>query len=715
MSGRRNLGAVTAPARVAAPGGSRARTQSAFTLFEVAISLALITFGIASVSLLYPNGIKAVQNSRFQIYASAKALDMIDAYNGAPTAEPSLETEAPCPWDVSSGRSNTAFDLERRLSSYHFGILPLPLTIAQRIDSDADEIQGLISQGGCLYYSQPMATSGFMETGVSPPPSNEAQRLVFSVEGYAQSNAITVFPWKAWPYYYPFPSPPAHGTHIYEPSFSEPADALLTKPGASPALFQQTQDGSKQGVLWEDSFDPDMRVVFYSQLNGKGYGYRDHWANAQYGKGGSGAFAGDGNLHDSAIRYCQAALWYAARKGLSMHEYDTTTPVPALSVPQPLNEEATWKRVQAFRFLAHATACLSNFVAKDAATASTQNPPATENLTAGVVIQGLDLGAGSHPPVGGTLPQNFTVTNDKIVALHESCMNLAMSFASSYPYDWAVPRPLERTIMMDHPLIEYDLFSSPLSGTIYQSGTSSAGAQSAQQWRPLPAQPIQHIGTSFQYSNMGVPSSDPAWSWWGGGSAPAAPPYAPGQPAEFWGNPDHFTLTHPFSPDERCRQLVFWAVDWQSYEDFETAPSAPVDAARYPRGAPRLNYNPGSASSGPPATFYQLLSMPNFYDWQQYAHRNPEKVMAFISASTSLPTGSSVSGMIVGAEPGANTSADQYGRNPAALSIFSGLYGADRNFNGRLDRGPVPRSVRLHAQTVARFNFYDLRLPAAIR
>jgi hypothetical protein len=49
------------------------------------------------------------------------------------------------------------------------------------------------------------------------------------------------------------------------------------------------------------------------------------------------------------------------------------------------------------------------------------------------------------------------------------------------------------------------------------------------------------------------------------------------------------------------------------------------------------------------------------------------------------------------------------------VSVFNGLYGADRNFNQTLDRGPVPRSVRIRAQLVARFNFYDPRVPAVLR
>jgi hypothetical protein len=657
---------------------SRPRGAGAFTLFEVAISLTIIAFGIVSVALVFPTGIKAVQLSRFQLYASAKAIDMIDAYNGVPTAEPSLDTESPTPWDVSTGRTNTAFDLERRLSSFHFGIIPLPMALANRIDSDNDEIQGVLSEGGYLYYSQPMATTGFME-GAASAPSTEAQKLVFTVEGYAQSNAITVFPWKAWPYYYPFPSPPAHGTHGLEKGFSEPLDTQNQQG------WRDTW-GGKTGILWEDTFDPDMRYVFFCTVGGTNYGYKWHQQ--------TGTLA-------SATQYCQAALWYAAKKGLPPSFYDIGSSHTYSDFTKDTSPALYWQQVQALRFLAHATACLTNYVTS----AGLASP--------GVIVNPIALDGSSAAPV-----QPMTVTTDKIIALHDSCMNLAMRFAASFPYDWSVPRPLARAIMMDDPLIEYDLFTQPLSGTIWQSSTSTAGAQGAQQWRPIPAQPIQNIGTSQSFSNETIPASDPSWAWWARGAAPApgrvngVPAFAPGQPSGFWGNPDHFTLTHPFSPDERCRQLVFWAVDWQSYEDFETLPSAPVDAARYCRGAPR-------APGGGWASFTNLLSNPPFIDWQQYAHRNPEKVMAFTSPAVgALPTGSSVAGMTIGADgaPGTtNPSQDQVGQNQNALSIFSGQYGADRNFNQVLDRGPIPRSVRLHAVLVARFNFYDMRVPSAIR
>ena len=34
-------------------------------------------------------------------------------------------------------------------------------------------------------------------------------------------------------------------------------------------------------------------------------------------------------------------------------------------------------------------------------------------------------------------------------------------------------------------------------------------------------------------------------------------------------------------------------------------------------------------------------------------------------------------------------------------------FGADRNGNGRFDRGKVPKNQRMQAEVVARFNFYD--------
>ena len=634
-------------------------SSSGMTLFEVSISLVIVAFGVISALMVFPSGLKAQQLARFQVYASAKALEMIDSYNTSPTANPSLEVEAPHAWDVSASRCNMAFDLERRLSSYRFGIMPLPLELARRLDSDGDEIQQVLAEGGYLYYSQPQAATGFSDTGLSSAPPNDAQRLVFAVTGYAQSNAVPILPQKAWPYYMPFPSPPSHGTHGQERGFSEPSDSIETW-------------GGKRGILFEDTFDRDMRPVFWCTIGGNEYGYRDHQRT---------------HTLDSAKRYCQAALWYCKRKGIDALTYGSSTVLTAF--PDSLPEVDHWKLVQALRFLSHATTSLTAYVTKS-------------DLETGVSVNG-----GFDPTASGTTSDPFIVTLPVVQALHASTMNLTALFAACHPYDWAVPRPLQRAIMMDHPLIEYDLFSPPLSGSL--SGLSGIAAQ---QWKPVPAQPIRHIGRSFQFSNQDVLGTSPTWTPAVGNTA------LPN--ATHWGNPAHFTLTRAFSPDERCRQLVFWVVDWQAYEDAETAPSAPLDAARYPRGAPR-------APGGTPATFNNLLRDPPFFDWQQYVFRNPEKSLAFIQSMDGKPDGYDVRTLIVGSDGGGrtvnnqsigngNSRYDQAGRGgPNNKQAFIGLYGADRNFNLKLDRGTVPSSVRLRATSVARFNFYDLRVPASLR
>src|SRR5438034_592827 len=50
--------------------------QSAFTLFEIAISLGIISLAVVSTALAFPIGLKAQQLSRFQIHAASLLLDM---------------------------------------------------------------------------------------------------------------------------------------------------------------------------------------------------------------------------------------------------------------------------------------------------------------------------------------------------------------------------------------------------------------------------------------------------------------------------------------------------------------------------------------------------------------------------------------------------------------------------------------------------------------
>nr|MBA3936013.1 hypothetical protein [Planctomycetota bacterium] len=603
----------------------------------------LLAFGVISVIMLFPMGIKAQQLARFQLYAAAKAEELVECFSSTHNANPAIDSEAPNAWDVPVSYRSQEWDLESRVASHRFGVLPLPLDLARRLDSDGDEIQKVLAEGGYLYYSQPMATSNLEEQALAAAPPNEAQRLVFAITGYAQSNAMHSLAQKDWPYENPYPSPPLHGPHKNEWS------------KGSAVMAQFTADGSFDIICPEASTpggDPDIKPVFDAYL----------------------AYTQAPGVTDEthAIAYLQAAMAYAALKlggdfnalinPASPLTVSMSTPASVFVnyIPGPGSDTSLlWKQVQSLRFVSHAATCLTRW-------------KTSAELGGGG-------GGGLAIPALGSFP-GLTLTQDLIAYYHERSLRMIMLYAASCPYDWACPRPLQRSIMMDYPLMEWDLFSPPASGKIF-SGGPGMGSVDAAQWKPIAAQPVQNPGCSYQY-----PASSPP-----AGAASGSP---------FWGQLDHFTLTRAFEADERCRQIVFWAVDWQSYEDCESAPSAPVDASKYPFRAPVGNEDANAR-----------MNNVDFRDEQLYCYRNPEKVLLFSDASAQANVGADVSSkMLLN-----NGSWLDKGSSLQARQVFSGQFGADRNFNKRFDRGPVPRSVRMRAMPVGRFNFYDPRLPCVVR
>ena len=85
------------------PATCRHRVQRGFTLFEVAISLVVVAFGVVSVLMLFPMGIKAEQMSRLRLYAGVKAEEIIESFADSSNANPTTETEAPDTWEVPAG------------------------------------------------------------------------------------------------------------------------------------------------------------------------------------------------------------------------------------------------------------------------------------------------------------------------------------------------------------------------------------------------------------------------------------------------------------------------------------------------------------------------------------------------------------------------------------------------------------------------------------
>jgi hypothetical protein len=414
------------------------------------------------------------------------------------------------------------------------------------------------------------------------------------------------------------------------------------------------------------------------------------------------------------VKYVQAALWYYKRvigaDPLKAASLDNQTIFNASYGGNPaLSSDGSWnanafKHVQAWRFLAHASMCLMSWY------------PQAE-LQAGIDIPLVRLKGEDSP--------NVKITDADIKFYHERSVFLAYDFAARFPYDWSVPRPGSRPQMMDIPLMQWDLFSPALpDGGVAPSGwpTSASGnfawknifgrsaSDNPRQWRPISAQDIKNIGVSICYPALAIDSAQRA-----NADSPASLTYGP-----LFGNRDHFNLTNKFDAYERCREIVIWSADWMNYVDSETAPSAPVDASRYPLAAAWAT-NSNDICSAMFKNFNQRMGdgVGTPADNTLMSFNNPEKAFLYTEDMSGVSTETDVSKKILGYvnawERYDPTRVIDLGYSSVNRKVFYGTYGADRNNNQRLDRGLLPPSVRMKAVQVSRYNFYDPRVPTWTR
>ncbi len=676
-----------APAGLAARARRGSPARRGFTLFEVAISLGLVSFGVISVMLLFPMGLKQQQVSRFKILAAVKALEMIDSFSGIDEFTRSMDPEAPEPWESNNyAYSSTRFDLETRLCNWHNGLLPVPDRIARRLDSDGDEIRQVLDEGGHLYYAQPMANTNLDERWMAHTLPNDALRLVCAVTGYAQNNALPSLPWKEWPYRAPYPSPPV-AAYQDDASMQSARNAPVSALGKNMYSHEWWFGGHPGSAAQVNPPQPDpllSRVFACAEglAANSAQSRKDYVAAAlAYGAGTFLTSVAYDLPQLTAGHHDEFATYYTpdqaddgARLDALGKEYDLAFaafcrsaelgPADAQLADRMRRRADVALRVQCMRFLAHAMMTLS------------RSNQIRDYDQADALVPSKDIGGRK-------------VTPGLLRYYHERCLAMVMRYAATLPYDWGAPRPQQRSIMMDHPLLEWDLFSAPRSGTI--SGTTVPAAM----WRPLSAQPVSNLGPAASYSG----SFDQAGAYQA--DVPPFPEWSAPAPNAFWGDPAHFTLTKPFAVAERCRQIVFWAADWQSYEDAETAPSAPLDASRAPLRAPRAGAQPFADRS---------LGI-RWQSKETYHLLNPEYHLAFTRDVSALPTGSDVAALTM-----FNSQAgEQLDASLKNARFLNGMYGADRNYNGRLDRGPLASSVRMRAMRISRFNYYDPRLPTFMR
>ena len=681
-----------------------AAPRRGFTLFEIGISLVIVAFGVVSVLLLIPSGVKVQQRARMSMLATAKALELVHLFSNKIGGERIAEFETPEPWEARPFcYASTRWDMEHRASRWDGGIIPLPLDIAKRLDADGDEIQHLLASGAYIYYADPKVLPGVDPRFINSEAPNEATKLIFAISGYAQNNAIPIFPWKAWPYRAAYPSPPLTvGLEANRQLAPKPPTAWASLfPGSNWNSLEGWTNGDPDPSRPQDR-DPLMNDVFQAfasyYLGLKDTDVSDT-ERLDFVAGTTSPSLIDlrSRLVDAVVAFCkdkfngplgnpaEYALYY--NPPLSTGSYQVlakafTTdfralcraaePLPGMSYDAGKAQERAKiaLRVQCMRFLAFA--------------ASTFHLTRVTNADTGASERAPDL---TKAFIDGT-----QLSLDRLRYYQDCCKEAAMLYAASFPYDWGAPRPITRCIMTDHPLIEFDLFNSrtmPIGGGDGANGTM---------WKPIAAQSITSIGLPGIFPGVLAYSGTGDVSWDGTRSpfrSDAYPRDARGPGHPFWGDAAHFTLTRPFQAAERCRQLIFWSVDWQSYEDAETAPGAPMDASRLGRHGP---------SSGE-LTFDRFFYPGGSYDALHL--RNPERVLQFNQEMVSYQTGQSLAGSspsTVGLRDGDDN-----------LNVLTGQYGADRNHNYLLDRGPLPKSVRQKAQTVARFQFYDPRIPVLLR
>ena len=784
--------------------------RSGFTLAEIAFSLVVLMIAVITMFLVLPTGVRTQQMVRYQTLAAAKAMEMLDQFRdgtgpGIIDDSRDLDKEGMFPWDCPTTYRAMAPDLECSLESLRASLKPLPEAIAHRIDSDKDEIENILNSGGRLYYFTAAESTDVYEPRGKPRVDDNwdqmHRKMVVAVSGSSQLNAVLYnTTTKVGPYQSFYPSPPTHGPLKMNRSY----DGMRNKDGDLNKIWSPEEWIRKKNINYDALCrqDPDIGKVMVSNenetytftTNGSSHTEKFGFLPYQFFILGSPSLlsmsekigndptsANFQRAQRGACAYVVSALWYAERKGITWGELSalSESAAPAFAAAHAGNAS----HVLAMRYLAHAASCLTRFYPN------------------GFPAAGASLGG--SPSIAlvldGTNYSNRSVTLTHITGWREAGLRLGVAHADLVgPYDWSAPRPLNRQVMMDHPLVHLDPWSAPVRYTVnaHVSGDFppyiTGGKVTHEQWRAVYPEVVRNPGLPFSYPgrlhdnnavgvNLGTSEAGMDGTV-DQRDTPGTPPWNVAPPRPLDSNGDgrldesdqfipangggmqaglgpvgNFTLTAPFAPSERCRQLVFWVVDWQSYEDFETAPSAAIDACRYPMVATQIlradrwrDRNPSERQTRADRSSGVMGSL----------IRNPELVAIFREPSMPLGVPLSRPGYLVSGindwgffpmNVGFNgTLPDMKANRPQVtypgsfgdsemwnMKVFLGRFGVNRNgviadragpvteypsagwdgarpaelmLRGLVDRGPLKKSVRLRASTVARFNFYDPRI-----
>lgn len=490
----------------------------AFSLFEVAIALALVGASVVTFSLVFPTGLRAQRMARFQLYAGTKVLDMLDTWAQCDHAYVLRSVEAAQPWQ--NPFMATPVDFDRMINDGGMGLLPLPDAIASRLDSDNDEIRAILADGGRLFYTAPHPYAiGFdprapqaVSARTDDPPL-DAQDLIWAVTGYAQQNLLPNHPCLAWPYIEMSPSP----AQDYD------RDTWLDHDPAAPFAWNAAE-------RWP-AHDAFQRMI--DTRAGTAERHCDYiaWANT---------------TQDPAVYQYLVDYLDRAHELVFDHLAIADDPsVPAATIPAghrvplgpaplgppPWNDgdenafPKPWK-ILAMAYLANASQAM------------------TSSLATQWNLVGRDTALDAR----------------YCQLLHEVALRWAVRYQSTDPYDWGAMRALNCQHAWQYPLIQYDLFPGATLGPLSGGAGAEAGDTT---WRIAPARQPTNYGPARGLQGFATRLGD-------GDNIQAI--------IDSWGDVAHFNATARFEPSERCRQLVCWSANWLAYDDCEALPAAPIDA-----------------------------------------------------------------------------------------------------------------------------------------
>jgi hypothetical protein len=587
-----------------APGHNPARLG--FTLFEVAISTVLVTFGVVSVMMIMPSGLKAQQHARYQIHAAVQMQNM--AMKLANPGQQMFNVQVEAEKLTNNLYLNRAApSLESIAEGSNLMLAPVPTDIARRLDSDNEEIARIIGEGGRLYYNLP-----------GGPP----QSLVVGFVGYEQQNALPNHPCVAWPYWDHHPCAPSAWeranwalnsawpgqteiVNLYNVLNSTSTPAQNTITAAKWLAYKQAAQALVQAVAAEPNSGLTVQVTPYGPV-------------------------------------LEPPTPFPARTGGPLGAWTVSTE------PQRRNLYPKPYVVWAASHLAHAAA-----------------------LGTGT-LQGRNVPSGPGPTADEITYARLT---------HESCRQWVMRAITADPYNWGVARQVAQQTAWDFPLVQHDLFPA---------GSFPAYSDPSSDPVVVPPDPPRRDTAWRVVTPRQVVDYGQARGLYGSRPPPNTPVFLPPNKTNIdngWGDPTHFHLTRRFDPAERMRQVVFWSVDWQSYEDFEEAPSPLHDASM---------------------CFKDSYGTQVSADW--WGIGLPERGNYWTDANRTTKAGA-----VRGANGGNQTYDAFCDTATYKAGYFMGIHGADRNGNGRWDRGTVPKSVRLRATQVARFTVYDRVLQGELR